>query len=79
MKVILDYKKLILLIRERRKAGQKISPRSICKSVGLGTHIITTINNDEDMKLSTLCRMALFLGVRLDDLVEFKEDKNLDT
>lgn len=73
---MISYRKLRILVKEDRK----LILSHVCKEAGVSTNLVTKINNDQSIELKSLEKICLYLGIEIEDAVEFidedKEDNN---
>jgi DNA-binding Xre family transcriptional regulator len=65
----ISYRKLRIAIMDK-----KISPSFICKEVGISHSIGTKIKEDKNIELFSLCKICIYLGISLDDAVDFYKE-----
>jgi DNA-binding Xre family transcriptional regulator len=67
MDLQLSYRKLRIILMDR-----KLRINTVCKAVGVCRSVGTSIHQDKNIGLDNLCKICLYLGIKLDDAVDFK-------
>ncbi len=66
---MISYRKLHILLLDRR-----LKLTNICKEAGLSSNIVTKLNNNESVTLSSLEKICLYLNCKIEDVVEITND-----
>lgn len=62
---MISYKPLLHLLVDRN-----LKLTNVIKSVGLSSNIVTKINNNESITIETIDKICIYLGVKIENVVE---------